>query len=83
MSLWGAAGEGVRSLAPSRRAGAVTLGLALPVFGCIFGATYALEPAAPLAVLGGAVSVGGLLVSPLAGHRLVRRASTGQGPSVS
>ena len=69
--VWGLAGDALRALAPSRRVGAVTLAFALPVFGGLFGATYALEPAAPLALLGGAVSGGGILVAPLVGERVV------------
>jgi membrane-associated phospholipid phosphatase len=68
---WGVVDGSVAALEPSRRVGAATLAVALPVFGGLFGATLALEPAAPLALLAGAVSVGGIVVAPLVCHRLV------------
>jgi membrane-associated phospholipid phosphatase len=64
-AAWGVFGEELGSLALGRVASVATLAVALPVFGGVFGVTYGLEPAAPLAFLGGAVSVGGILLSPL------------------
>ncbi|MFC7228103.1 phosphatase PAP2 family protein [Salinirubellus salinus] len=71
--VWGAVGGDVRALDTTRTVGVLALAFSLPVFGGLFGATYALEPAAPLALLGGAVSVGGILVAPLIGSRLAGR----------
>ena len=70
---WELVGDEVRGLEPNRLLGAATLVVALPVFGGLFGAVYALEPAAPLAFAGGAVAVGGILVTPLLGDRVVGR----------
>jgi membrane-associated phospholipid phosphatase len=68
---WIAVGSKVQTLEPDRRIAAVTLGVILPVFGGLFAATYTLGLAPPLALLSGAVAVGGIIVAPLAGQAVI------------
>ena len=65
---WGALGTSVLAAPASRREGAVNLAVGLPVFGGLFGLVYALEPAPPLAFVGGALVLGGILGTPLVGE---------------
>jgi len=65
---WGALAPAVLSVPASRREGVVNLAVGVPVFGGLFGAVYALEPAPPVAFVGTAVALGGLLWTPLAGE---------------
>lgn len=70
---WEVVGDSLETVALGRRPAVLTLAVALPVFGGVFGATLALEPAAPLALLSGAVAVAGILVAPLVAERVLGR----------
>jgi membrane-associated phospholipid phosphatase len=65
---WGALGSALLAMPVSRREGVVNLAVGLPVFGGLFGVVYALEPAPPLAFLGAALSIGGIVATPLVGE---------------
>ena len=65
---WGALGSSLLSVPASRRTGAVNLAVGVPVFGGLFGLVYALEPAPPVAFVGMALAIGGLLGTPLVGE---------------
>lgn len=65
---WGALGSALLAVPASRREGVVNLAVGLPVFGGLFGFTYATEPAAPLAFVGTALALGGIVGTPLVGE---------------
>ena len=66
--VWGALGTSLLAVPTSRREGVVNLAVGLPAFGGLFGAVYALEPAPPLAFLGTALALAGILATPLLGE---------------
>lgn len=70
---WGALGTSVLAIDGSRREGVVSLAVGLPAFGGLFGAVYALDPAPPLAFVGAALGVGGVLAMPLVGEYVCDR----------
>ena len=70
---WGALGPALLSVPGSRREGTVNLAVGLPAFGGLFGAVYALEPAPPVAFVGAALAMGGLLATPLVGEYVGER----------
>jgi len=65
---WGALGASVLAVDASRREGVVSLAVGLPASGGLFGAVYALEPAPPVAFVGAALALGGVLATPLVGE---------------
>ena len=70
---WGALGPTLLSVPASRRQGVVSLAVGLPVFGGLFGFTYATEPAAPLAFVGTALALFGIVGTPLVGEYVDER----------
>lgn len=65
---WGALGSALLAMPVSRAEGVVNLAVGLPVFGGLFGVIYVLEPAPPVAFLGAALALGGIIATPLVGE---------------
>jgi len=70
---WGALGSALVAVPASERAGAVNLAVGLPVFGGLFGLVYATEPVPPVAFVGTALALGGILATPLVGEYVTDR----------
>jgi membrane-associated phospholipid phosphatase len=68
---WVGIGSRVQTLDPDRRIATMTLAVVLPVFGGLFGVIYTLDLTPPLALLSGAIAVGGIIIAPLAGQAVV------------
>lgn len=65
---WGALGSALLAMPTSRRAGVVNLAVGFPVFGGLFGISYATGAALPLAFVGTAIALGGVVGTPLVGE---------------
>ncbi|MEF8840286.1 MAG: phosphatase PAP2 family protein [Haloarculaceae archaeon] len=65
---WGALGSALLAMPVSRGEGVVNLAVGLPVFGGLLGVVYVLEPAPTVAFLGAALSLGGVIATPLVGE---------------
>ncbi len=70
---WGALGSALVAVPASTRAGLVNLAVGLPAFGGLFGLVYAVEPAPPVAFVGTALALGGVLATPLVGEYVTDR----------